>query len=116
VFLTSGLNHRRLALADRSLTFADTASKTKGQYDRADYNQKFFHEVPLNNFFYLEPVVHADEDGARGPFGAVGTASHTGAGSKYGPTAAAEVHVVAFQKRRPARREHPLNATAGRPT
>jgi len=52
VFLTSGLNHRRLALADRSLTFADTASKAKGQYDRADYNQKFFHEVPLTNFLY----------------------------------------------------------------
>src|SRR5262245_40332398 len=27
----------------------------------------------------------------------------------------AEVHVVAFQKRRPAPREHPFNATTGRP-
>ena len=38
LFLPFGLNHRRLALADRSLAFADTTSKAKGQYYRADYN------------------------------------------------------------------------------
>jgi hypothetical protein len=27
----------------------------------------------------------------------------------------AEVHVITLQKRRPMRREHPFNATSGRP-
>ena len=38
LFLPFGLNHRRLALANRSLAFADTTSKAKGQNHRADRN------------------------------------------------------------------------------
>src|SRR5262249_40840777 len=34
---------------------------------------------------------------------------------EYSMIVVAEVHVVAFEKRRPAPREHPLNATTGRP-
>ena len=49
LLLPSGLNNWGFALADRSL--ADTTSKAKGQYDRADYNQKFFHEPPISMFY-----------------------------------------------------------------
>ena len=51
LLLPSGLNNWGFALADRSLAFADTTSKAKGQYDRADYNQKFFHESPISMFY-----------------------------------------------------------------
>jgi hypothetical protein len=49
--LPSGLNNWGFALADRSLTFADTTSKAKGQYGRADCNQKFFHGSPISLFY-----------------------------------------------------------------
>jgi hypothetical protein len=51
LLLPSGLNNWGFALADRSLAFPDTTSKAKGQYDRADYNQKFFHESPISMFY-----------------------------------------------------------------
>jgi len=47
--LPSGLNNWSFTLADRSL--ADTTSKAKGQYGRADYNQKFFHGSPISLFY-----------------------------------------------------------------
>ena len=47
--LPSGLNNWSFTLADRSL--ADTTSKAKGQYGRADHNQKFFHGSPISLFY-----------------------------------------------------------------
>ena len=63
-----------------------------------------------------ESVVHADQGSGRGRFGAEGTTSRTGNRGDYSMIVRVEIHVVALQKRRPARREHPFNATAGRPT
>ena len=48
----------------------------------------------------LKPQPAAQTDAARGDYIAIGRA---------------EVHVVAFQKCRPMRREHPFNATTNRP-
>src|SRR6476646_5385342 len=70
----------------------------------------------IRRFAPPESVVHADQGSSRGRLGAEGTTSRTGNRGEYSLIVRAEVHVVAFQKRRPARREHPLNATAGRPT
>src|SRR5262245_6641402 len=70
----------------------------------------------LRRFAPPESVIHADQGSSRGRLGAEGTTSRTGNRGEYSLIVRAEVHVVAFQKRRPARREHPLNATAGRPT
>ena len=69
----------------------------------------------IRRFAPPESVIHADQGSSRGRLGAEGT-SRTGNRGEYSLIVRAEVHVVAFQKRRPARREHPLNATAGRPT
>ena len=66
----------------------------------------------------IESVVHADQDSGRGRFGTEGTTSGTdrdGRGGDYIAIGRAEVHVVAFQKCRPMRREHPFNATTNRP-
>jgi hypothetical protein len=43
------LNNRRLALTDRRLAY--TTGEPKGQYGRADYNQKFFHRSPICLFY-----------------------------------------------------------------
>src|SRR4029079_2183568 len=61
----------------------------------------------------IESVVHADQDSGRGRFGTEGTTSGTGNDVRgdYIAIGRAEVHVVAFQKCRPMRREHPFNAT-----
>src|SRR5262249_43237912 len=72
--------------------------------------------VLIRRFAPPESVVHADQGSSRGRFGAEGTTTRTGHRGDYSLIDRAEVHVVAFQKRRPARREHPFNATAGRPT
>src|SRR5262245_6709264 len=74
--------------------------------------------VLVGCFAPIEPVVQADQD--RGCFrvGAEDTTSKTGrtnTDAGYSMGVVAEVHVVAFQKRRPAAREHPFNATTGRP-
>jgi hypothetical protein len=92
---------------------------------------KFFSHGPLNNDGRLkfqtaatldgrklrspESVVHADQGSGLGCFGAPGTAGRTGNRGECSPTVRAEVHVITFQKRRPARREHPFNATTDRP-
>ena len=62
-----------------------------------------------------ESVVHADQDSGLGCFGVQGTAGRTGNRGEYSPTVRAEVHVITFEKCRPARREHPFNATTDRP-
>src|SRR6476620_9782161 len=65
----------------------------------------------------IESVVHADQDSGRGRFGTEGTTSRTGneVRGDYIAIGRAEVHVVAFEKCRPMRREHPFNATTNRP-
>ena len=69
--------------------------------------------------FAAPSPVHADQDSGRGRSGAEGTAEVTATSTeavrKYGPILVAEVVVITFQKRRPAPREHPFNATTGRP-
>src|SRR5262245_42580278 len=68
-----------------------------------------------------ESVVHANQDSGRFHVGVeVATNNPTvinndTPGVEYRMIVGAEVHVVAFQKRRPAPREHPFNATTGRP-
>src|SRR4029077_20764843 len=73
--------------------------------------------VLVRRFPPIESVVHADQDSGRGRFGTEGTTSGTGndARGDYIAIGRAEVHVVAFQKCRPMRREHPFNATTNRP-
>src|SRR5262245_16211754 len=63
-----------------------------------------------------ESVVHANQHSGRLRVGVEGTTSNRTANrAEYNMVVIAEVHVVAFQKRRPAPREHPFNATTGRP-
>ena len=65
----------------------------------------------------IEFVVHADQDSGRGRFGTEATTNGTDRTDRgdYIAIGRAEVHVVAFQKCRPMRREHPFNATTNRP-
>src|SRR5262245_41422625 len=76
--------------------------------------------VLVGRFAPTESVVHAHQDSGRFRMGAEGATrgDPTGpskTGAEYSMAVVAEVHVVAFQKRRPAPREHPFNATTGRP-
>ena len=65
----------------------------------------------------IESVVHADQDRGLGRFDVEGTddAARCNGGVQC-PISRAEVHVVAFQKCRPLRGEHPFDATADGPT
>src|SRR4029077_14017387 len=65
----------------------------------------------------IESVIHADQDTGRGRFVTKATTKLTDRADRgdYIAIGRAEVHVVAFQKCRPVRREHPFNATTNRP-
>ena len=69
----------------------------------------------VRRFSQLNLIIHADQDSDRFCVGGEGTTSRTGNGVDYTMIVRAEVHVVAFQKCRPAPREHPFNTTTGRP-
>src|SRR5262245_22996746 len=64
----------------------------------------------------VESVIHADQDSGRFRMGVEVTNTIKTVRVEYSMIVRAEVHVVAFQKRRPAPRKHPFNATTGRPT
>ena len=68
-------------------------------------------------FSPIESVVHADQDSGRGRLGTEGTTSGTDRDERgdHIVIVRAEVHVVAFQKCRPVRCEHPFNASTGPP-
>src|SRR5437899_1394649 len=72
--------------------------------------------VLVRRFPPIEPVVHADQNSGCFCVGVEETTSHTDSGAEHIMIVRAEVHVVAFQKRRPVRREHPFNATTCCPT
>src|SRR5215813_1532534 len=69
----------------------------------------------VRRFSPIELVVHADQDSGRFRVCGEGTTSRTGNRGEYRVIVVAEIHVVAFQKSRPVRREHPFNAATGRP-
>src|SRR5262249_28114238 len=63
-----------------------------------------------------ESVIHADQDSGRFRMGVEVTNTIKTVRVEYSMIVRAEVHIVAFQERRPAPHEHPFNATTGRPT
>src|SRR5262245_56505271 len=75
--------------------------------------------VLVGRFAPIESVVHADQDSGRCHMRVESTTNNPTiinlAGAEYRVIVIAEVHVVAFQKHRPAPGEHPFNATTGRP-
>ena len=73
--------------------------------------------IRLGVYRLEETIVHTNQDIALGRFGADGTAGRTESGSwgDDSPRLRAKVHVITFEKRRPVRCEHPLNAATNRP-
>jgi hypothetical protein len=61
-------------------------------------------------------VVHADQGSARLRVGVEETTPNRTGTAKYSMIVLSEVHPVAFQKHRPAPREHPFSANTGSPT
>src|SRR5262249_53305345 len=62
-----------------------------------------------------ESVIHADQDSGSFRVGVEETTPNRTGKGEYSYIVRADVHVVSFQKRRPAPREHPFNAATGRP-